>query len=97
MFGVRDGVVGCGGGEEVRGDDFGTLVNELVEGVLAVCSRCTPDYRLMIGGVYVCVCMCVHKGTRGGSQCQKRSNERRQLGRGTTHLPRSDNSPDHHS
>lgn len=69
MFGVRDGVVSCGGGEEVRGDDFGTLVDELVEGVLAVCSRCTPDYRLMIGGMYVCVCGCAYikgKGNKGG-------------------------------
>jgi len=33
---VVDGVVGLGGKDEVRGDEFGALVEELVEGVLGV-------------------------------------------------------------
>lgn len=39
----RERVVSRGGGDEVSGDDLRALMNELVEGVLAVGSCCTPD------------------------------------------------------
>jgi len=46
VFGVFDGVEGCGGGEKVGGDELRSLVDELVEGVLAVGACCSPDDRL---------------------------------------------------
>jgi hypothetical protein len=41
--GLGERVVRCGGGDKVGGDDFGALVHELVERVLAVGSGRTPD------------------------------------------------------
>lgn len=38
-----DGVVGRGGSNEVRGDEFRSLVDKLVEGMLAIGPRSTPD------------------------------------------------------
>lgn len=46
VFGIRDWVVSVSGCKEVRGNDFCALVDELVEGVLAVRARSTPDNRL---------------------------------------------------
>ena len=43
MLRVIDRVVRGGWGDEVGGDDLGTLVYELVERMLAVCTRCAPD------------------------------------------------------
>ena len=37
---------GCRG-KEIGGDELGALVHELVEGVLAVCARSTPNDRLI--------------------------------------------------
>ena len=44
--GVADRVKGSGRGDEIGGDQLGPLVNELVEGVLAISSSSTPDDRL---------------------------------------------------
>ena len=44
--GVGDGVVWGSGSEEVSRDDLGSLVNELVEWVLAVGTSSTPNDRL---------------------------------------------------
>lgn len=44
--GVTDRVEGGGRGDEVCGDQLGSLVNELIERVLAVGSSGTPDDRL---------------------------------------------------
>lgn len=38
----RERVEGVGGCEEVGGDELGSLVQELVEGVLTVRARCSP-------------------------------------------------------
>lgn len=43
MFAVVDGVVGCGWCEEIGWNDFCALVDELIEGVLAVGSSCSPE------------------------------------------------------
>jgi len=44
--GITDRIKGGGRGDEICGDQLGSLVNELVEGVLAVGSSGTPDNRL---------------------------------------------------
>jgi hypothetical protein len=46
VFRVRDGVMRRCGRDEVRGDELGPLVYELVEGVLAVGPGGAPDDRL---------------------------------------------------
>lgn len=40
---TSDGVLGLDRSEEISWDELGALVNELVKGVLAVRSRCTPE------------------------------------------------------
>ena len=47
---VLGGVSGVGHGDEVRGDELGALVNELVEGVLAVGARLAPEDLAGLGG-----------------------------------------------
>ena len=46
MEGVTDRVEGGGGSDEISGDQLSSLVNELVERVLAVGSSSAPDDRL---------------------------------------------------
>jgi hypothetical protein len=46
MFRMVDGVVCSGGSDEIGRDEFGALMNKLVEGMLAVCTGCSPDDRL---------------------------------------------------
>lgn len=46
---VADGIVGLGGKDEVRGDELGALMKELVEGVLGVGGRLAEEDRT--GGV----------------------------------------------
>ena len=43
MEGVTDRVKSGGGGDKIRGDQLGSLVNELIERMLAVSSSSTPD------------------------------------------------------
>lgn len=43
VFRVGDGVLCVGRCNEIGGNDLGTLMDELVEGVLAVCARRAPD------------------------------------------------------
>ena len=43
MLRVRDRIVRSCGGYKVCGDKFGTLVHQLVEGMLPVCTGSTPD------------------------------------------------------
>jgi hypothetical protein len=43
VFGFVDGVVRSCWGDEIGWDDFGTLVDELVEGMLAVGACGSPD------------------------------------------------------
>ena len=47
---VLGGVRRVGHGDEVRGDELGALVDELVEGVLAVGARLTPKDLASLGG-----------------------------------------------
>lgn len=47
MFGMFNRIMGTGGSDKVGRDEFGTLMNELVKGVLAVGTGCSPDDRLM--------------------------------------------------
>ena len=46
MLRVIDGVMRRGWGDKVGRDELGSLMDELVEGVLAVGTRCAPDDRL---------------------------------------------------
>ena len=43
VLGILDRVVRCGGCDKVGGDDLSTLVDELVEGMLAIRARSAPD------------------------------------------------------
>lgn len=43
---VMDGIVGRGRGDEVSRNDLGSLMKELIERVLSVRARCTPNDRL---------------------------------------------------
>jgi hypothetical protein len=53
VLGVFDGIVGGSGGDEVSRDDLGALVNKLVERVLTVGTRSTPDDRLRACSMFV--------------------------------------------
>ena len=46
MFGIVDGIVCSGGSNKVGRDEFGALVNKLVERMLAVRTGRSPDDRL---------------------------------------------------
>ena len=48
VLAAADRVVGLDRCEEVSWDEFGALVDELVEGVLAVGACCTPDDGLCV-------------------------------------------------
>jgi hypothetical protein len=50
MFGSADGIVCGGGSDEVGRDEFGALMDKLVEGVLAVCTGRSPYDRLQTIG-----------------------------------------------
>jgi hypothetical protein len=43
MFGVRDGVVSSRRSYKVRRNEFGALVHQLIERMLAVCTGCSPN------------------------------------------------------
>jgi hypothetical protein len=47
VFASGDGVVRVGRCQEIGGDELGALVQELVEGVLAISAGCAPDYWLL--------------------------------------------------
>lgn len=46
MFAIGNRIVGVGRCSEICGNYFCALVDELVEGMLSVCPRSTPDDRL---------------------------------------------------
>ena len=47
MFRIADGIVCGGGSDKVGGDEFGALVNKLIERMLAVRTGSPPDDGLM--------------------------------------------------